>query len=70
MHPLISSIHVMTADKEDMEEYLRGLELPNRYKIAVVESKQWNWMRGIFQYMSDNLVGKDAMYANGDIYLG
>ena len=69
-HPLISSIHVMTADKEDMEEYLRGLELPNRHKIVVVESKQWDMVRGIFQYISDNLVGKDAMYANGDIYLG
>ena len=69
-HPLISSIHVMTADKEDMEEHLRGLELPNRHKIAMVENKQWNLVRGIFQYISDNLVGKDAMYANEDIYLG
>ena len=60
----------MTADKEDMEEYLRELELPNRHKIVVVESEQWNLVRGIFQYISDNLVGKDAMYANGDIYLG
>lgn len=70
LHPLISSIHIMTADKEDMEEYLRGLELPNRHKIVVVESEQWNLVRGIFQYISDNLVGKDAMYTNGDIYLG
>ena len=60
----------MTANKTDMEEYLRGLELPNRHKVNVVESEQWNVMRGVFQYISDNLVGKDAMYANGDMYLG
>ena len=60
----------MTASKAEMEEYLRGLDLPNRHKVVVVESKQWDMMRGIFQYISNNLVGKDVMYANGDIYLG
>ena len=69
-HSLINSVHIMTASKAEMEEYLRGLDLPNRHKVVVVESKQWDMMRGIFQYISDNLVGKDVMYANGDIYLG
>ena len=69
-HSLINTIHIMTADKASMEEYLRGLDLPNRHKVEVVENKRWDKMRGIFQYISDNLVNKDAMYANGDIYLG
>ena len=69
-HSLITSVHIITADKVTMEEHLRGLDLPNRHKVVVVESKQWNTMRGIFQYISDNLADKDVMYANGDIYLG
>ena len=69
-HSLITSVHIMTADKVGMEEYLRGLDLPNRHKIVVVESKEWNTMRGVFQYISDNLADNDVMYANGDIYIG
>ena len=53
-----------------MEEYFQGLDLQNRNKLVVVESKQWDTMRGVFQYISDNLTYKDIMYANGDIYLG
>ena len=53
-----------------MEEYLRGLDLPNRHNVVVVESNQWDTTKGIFQYISDNLADKDVMYANGDIYLG
>lgn len=33
----------------------------------VIESEQWNMMRGVFQYISDKLVGKDVMYTNEDI---
>ena len=69
-HSLVNSVHIITDDKGAMEEYLRGLDLPNRHKIVVVESEQWNMMRGIFEYISNNLLDKDAMYANGDIYLG
>ena len=69
-HPLISSIHVITADRDGTEEYFRGSDLQNRHKLVVVESKQWDTMRGVFQYISDNLTNKDVMYANGDIYLG
>ena len=69
-HPMISSLHVITADKNGMEEYFRGLDLQNRHKLVVVESKQWDTMRGVFQYISDTLTNKDVMYANGDIYLG
>ena len=69
-HSLISRIHVITADRDDMEKYLSGLDLQNRHKLVVVESKQWDTMRGVFQYISDNLTNRDAMYANGDIYLG
>ena len=69
-HPLISRIHVLTADRGGMEEYLRGLDLQNRHKLLVVENKQWDTYRGIFEYISDNLTDKDVMYANGDIYLG
>ena len=69
-HPLISRIHVITADRDGMEKYFRGLDLQNRHKLVVVESKQWDTMRGVFQYISDNLTNKDVMYANGDIYLG
>ena len=69
-HLLISRIHVITANRDDMEEYFRELDLQNRHKLVVVESKQWDTYRGIFQYISDNLTNKDTMYANGDIYLG
>ena len=69
-HSLITTVHIMTGDKVGMEEYLRGLDLPNRHKLVVVESEEWDTMRGVFQYISDNLADKDVMYANGDIYLG
>ena len=69
-HPLVSRIHVIAASRDGMEEYLRELNLQNRHKLVVVESKQWDTVRGIFQYISDNLTNKDVMYANGDIYLG
>ena len=69
-HSLISSVHIITASRKEMEEYLRGLDLQNRHKVVVVESNQWDTMQGIFQYISDNLADKDVMYANGDIYLG
>ena len=69
-HPLISSVHIITARRKVTEEYIRGLDLQNRSKIVVVESKQWDTMRGVFEYISDNLADRDVMYANGDIYLG
>ena len=59
-HPLISRIHVITAGRDDMEEYLQGLDLQNRHKLVVVESKQWDTMCGVFQYISDNLTNKDV----------
>ena len=69
-HSLINRVYIMTGNGPDTEEYLHGQDLPNRHKISVVESKQWYTMRGVFQFISDNLVGKDTMYANGDMYLG
>ena len=69
-HSLISSVHIITASRKEMEEYLRGLDLQNRHKVVVVESNQWYKMQEIFQYISDNLGDKDVIYANGDIYLG
>ena len=69
-HSLITSVHIITASRKEMEEYLHGLDLPNRHKVVVAESKQWDTMRGVFQYISDNLADKDVLYANGDIYLG
>ena len=34
-HPLISSVHIITASSKEMEKYLRRLDLPNRHTVVV-----------------------------------
>ena len=48
----------------------RFKDLPNQNKLIVSEVKSVDLARDPFEYFSQNLVGKDVMFANADIYLG
>ena len=38
--------------------------------MFIAERKSVNLTRDIYKYISENLVGVDVMFLNGDIYLG
>ena len=67
-HPLVQCVHVLTTNYT--ETLSRFKDLPNGQKLLIAEVKSVDFARDPFEYISHNLVGKDAMYANADVYLG
>ena len=67
-HELVSHIHVLTTDASWKRQRLS--DLTNHGKLIVAEVKSIDMARDPFDYISRNLVGKDVIFANADIYLG
>ena len=67
-HKFVSRVHVLTTSAKDTMERFKGLA--NHSKLVVAEVSSIELMRDLWEYISQNLVGKDAMFANADIYLG
>ena len=67
-HPLVQCVHVLTTNYT--ETLSRFKDLPNEQKLLIAEVKSVDFARDPFEYISHNLVGRDAVYANADIYLG
>ena len=67
-HPLVQCVHVLTTNYT--ETFKKFQDLTNRHKMLVKEVESVDLTRVPFEYISQNLVGEDAMYANADIYLG
>ena len=67
-HPLVQCVPVLTTNYT--ETLSRFKDLPNGQKLLIVEVKSVDFARDPFEYISTYLVGKDAMYANADVYLG
>lgn len=68
VHPLVQCIHILTTNYTSSVNLFK--DLPNQRKLHVVEQSSIETTQIPFQYISDNLVGKDVMFANADIYLG
>ena len=69
-HDLVSRIHVLTSNAEETRQIFQKYELSNQAKLLVSEIKSIVMVRDLFEYISQNLVGKDVMFINADIWLG
>ena len=69
-HNLVSRVHVLTSNTEGTRQIFQKYELSNQAKLLVPEIKSIVMVRDIFEYISQNLVGKDVMFTNADIWLG
>ena len=69
-HDHVKRIHILTTDADILEQRLKNFQLPNKRKLVIVERNSVNMTRDIYDYISENLVGVDVMFLNGDIYLG
>ena len=67
-HPQVSRLHVLTTDPQETMRHFNNFT--NQEKMIVAKVKSIAWTRHPFEYISLHLIGKDAMFANGDIYLG
>ena len=67
-HKFVSRVHVLTTSAKDTMERFKGLA--NHSKLVVAEVSSIELVRDLWEYISQKLVGKDAMFANADIYLG
>ena len=68
-HPLIAKVHILAEDEDILMDFLIKKKT-NLQKIVVHNNGKVATMRDIFQYISENLVNKTSIFANGDIYLG
>ncbi len=68
-HNLVARVHILTTDSNVTEKRLLDFDLPHRHKIVVAQVPSADSTRDMFEYISQNLVGQDVMYVNGDIYL-
>ena len=69
-HNLVSRIHILTTNAEETRQIFKKYELPNPTKLLISEVKSVEMVKDIFDYISQNLVGKNIMFTNGDIWLG
>ena len=69
-HNLVSRIHVLTSNAEETRQIFQKYELSNQAKLLVSEIKSIVMVRDLFEYISQNLVGKDVLFTNADIWLG
>ena len=64
----VSRVHVLATSAKDTMERFKGLA--NHSKLVVAEVSSIEVARDPWDYISQNLVGKDVMFTNADIYLG
>ena len=69
-HDLVRCIHLLTTNAEEMWQRLKKFDLPKNNKLLVSEVKSIEMVRDVFEYISQNLVGRDVMFVNADIWLG
>ena len=69
-HDLVSRVHVLTSNAEGTWQIFQKYELSNQTKLLVSELKSIVMVRPFFEYISQNLVGKNVMFISGDIWLG
>lgn len=67
-HPQVQCIHILTINQTDM--LVRFKDFASDNKVLISELKSVDRARDPFDYISQNLLGKDVMYANADVYLG
>ena len=67
-HELIRKVHVLTTNARETRHRFSGLA--NRSKLIVSELRSIDMMRDPFDYISQNLVNKDVVFTNADIYIG
>lgn len=68
LHPLVHSIYVLSTDTTRTVGSLSGL--PNQNKLVVSEVERLDKMRVPFEFISKNLLNKDVMFTNPNIFLG
>ena len=69
-HDLVRCIHVLTTSAEETWQHLKKVDLPKNNKLLISEVKSVEMVRDVFEYISLNLVGRDVMFVNADIWLG
>ena len=67
-HPLVERIHLLTTNYTETVEGFK--EFMQSDKLLVAQVKSVDVLRDPWEYISNNLVGKDVMFSNADIYLG
>ena len=67
-HPLVQCVHMLTTNYSKTLSKFR--DLPNMSKLLIAEIPSVSLTSVPFEYISRNLIGRDAMYTNADIYLG
>ena len=67
-HPLVQCVHVLTTNSTQTLQMFIGVA--NREKLMISEVKRLELARDPWEYISTNLLNKDMVYANADIYLG
>ena len=67
-HPQVQQVHILTINSTDTS--VRFREFTNNSKLVIAEVKSVDVARDPWDYISQNLVGKDVIFANADIYLG
>ena len=67
-HPLVQCVHLLTTNYTETAQ--RFKDLTGRSRMLVSEVGSIDLARDPFEYISKNLLGRDAMFANADIYLG
>ena len=68
-HPLVTNMHIITANKTLLEKASRK-EGVGDHKVSIYDNGRPPTMKEVFQYVSDPLVNKIVVVSNGDIYLG
>ena len=69
-HNFVRRIHILTTNAEELTRRLEKFELSSQSKLLVIELKRIVMTRDVFEYISQNLIGSNVMFLNGDIYLG
>ncbi len=67
-HPFVVRIHLLTTNYTETAERFKEFMLSE--KIVVAQVKSVDIARDPWEYISNNLVGKDVMYSNANVYLG
>ena len=69
-HDHVKRIHILSNNADKLEQRLMDFQISNRRKLVIAQRKSVKMTRDIYDYISENLVGVDVMFLNGDIYLG
>lgn len=67
-HPQVQRVHILTVNSTDA--VTRFKTFTSNSKLVISEVKSVDRARDPWDYISQNLVGRDVMFANADNYLG